>query len=99
MTISAEVQKIIEGSKFPTLITIKADGTPYPIVTGPATIVGETLTFGIGAMVNTQTNLASNPNAVFVFVDDQPKGIRVYGTAKADNGKLVFLPSQIDTLN
>lgn len=99
MTIPVDAQKIIEGSQFPTLVTIKTDGTPYPIVTGPATIVGETLTFGIGAMVNTQVNLASNPNAVLVFVDNQPKGIRVYGTAKADSGKLVFTPSQIDALN
>lgn len=99
MKLSVLEQKIIEGTEFPTLATMNPDGTPHLIVTGKADIVDGNLVFGIGGMVHTQTNLLNNNHAWMTFTDSQPKGIRVSGTAKAVDGKLVFTPEEIAALN
>lgn len=99
MKLSASEQKIIEGTNFPTLATLNPDGTPHLIVTGKADIVEGNLIFGIGGMVQTQANLLSNSHAWMTFTDSQPKGIRVSGTAKAVDGKLVFTPEAAALLN
>ncbi|MDO4554603.1 MAG: pyridoxamine 5'-phosphate oxidase family protein [Lachnospiraceae bacterium] len=99
MKLSTNEITIINGTTFPTLATMNADGTPHLIVTGKAEIVGEDLVFGIGGMVKTQENLLKNSNAWMTFTDAQPKGIRVAGTAKAVDGKLIFTPSEAAALN
>ena len=99
MKLSVAEQKIIEGTDFPTLATMNSDGTPHLIVTGKADIVDGNLIFGIGGMVHTQANLLKNNHAWMTFTDSQPKGIRVSGTAKAIDGKLVFIPEEISALN
>jgi hypothetical protein len=100
MAIDEKVKNVIAGTPFLSLVTINADGTPHPIITGKAEVVGDTVVFGIYKMETTQKNLKANKNAwvVAATMSDGPKGFRLTGTAEPGDKKVVFTPAKIETL-
>ena len=101
MVITDEMKQIVQGTAFLSLVTVNADGTPHPIVTGKAEAAGGTLIFGIFKMEKTQENLLKNNNAWVVcatITDRKPKGIRFTGTAETKDKKLVFTAAKAENL-
>lgn len=100
MIITEEIEKVITGSAFITLVTQGANGDPHPIIAGKGEIVGDTVVFGIYKMEVTQKNLAKNPNAWLVActMTDGPKGFRLTGTAAARDKQLIFTPVNAEAM-
>ncbi|MDR2515910.1 MAG: pyridoxamine 5'-phosphate oxidase family protein [Spirochaetaceae bacterium] len=101
MVITDEVKRVVEETAFLSLVTVNADGTPHPIIAGKGTVSGDTVVFGIYKMEITQANLLKNKNAWVVgatFVDGKPKGIRLAGTAEAQEKRLIFTASAAEPL-
>ncbi len=100
MIINEEIKAVIEGSAFISLVTAGADGTPHPIIVGKGAVTGDTVTFGIYKMEQTQANLAKNPKlwAVAATKDGGPKGYRLSGTATATEKQLIFKPTSVEAL-
>jgi predicted pyridoxine 5'-phosphate oxidase superfamily flavin-nucleotide-binding protein len=101
MVITDGVKQVVQGTAFLSLVTINADGSPHPIVSGKGEVVGETVVFGIYKMEKTQANLLKNKNAWVVgatMTDGKPKGYRLTGTAEAKGKQLVFTVTKIEEL-
>ena len=100
MVISDEIKSVIEGSSFVCLVTVNADGTPHPIVTGKGEVAGDTVVFGIYKMDATQKNLAANNglSVVAATKDGAPKGYRLTGTAEVKDKQLIFTPAKAEAL-
>lgn len=100
MILNEEIKAVIEGSAFLSLVTVNADGTPHPIVTGKGEVVGETVIFGIYKMDMTQKNLTVDKNAWVVAATKNggPKGYRLTGTAAAKDKQLIFTPIRAEAL-
>ncbi len=100
MIINEEVKSVITGSAFISLVTLSADGTPHPIVTGKGEVAGDTVVFGIYKMEATRNNLGANPNAWVVAAtkDGGPKGYRLTGTAAVKDKHLIFTPAKAEAL-
>ena len=98
--INEAIKAVIEGSPVLSLVTVRADGTPHPIVTGKGEVVGETVVFGIYKMNTTQKNLAINQNAWVVAAtkDGGPKGYRLTGTVGVKDKQLIFTPTKAEAL-
>ena len=101
MIINEEVKSIIEGSAFIVLVTINSDGTAHPIVAGKGTVSGDSVIFGIYKMEVTQKNLLANSNASVVAAvksESGAKGVRLTGTAKAEDKQIIFAASKVEAL-
>jgi predicted pyridoxine 5'-phosphate oxidase superfamily flavin-nucleotide-binding protein len=100
MVINEEAKNIIEGSPFLALVTVNPDGTPHPIVAGKGEVSGDTVVFGIYKMEETRKNILKNRKAQVLgaTLTGGPKGIRLSGTAKAEDKKLIFTATGADTL-
>jgi general stress protein 26 len=100
MVINEDAKKIIEGSSFLTLVTVNPDGTPHPIVAGKGEVSGDNVVFGIYKMEETRKNILKNNNAQVLgaTLTDGPKGIRLSGTAKAEDKKLIFTAVRAEKL-
>jgi predicted pyridoxine 5'-phosphate oxidase superfamily flavin-nucleotide-binding protein len=100
MVINEEAKKIIEGSSFLTLVTVNSDGTPHPIIAGKGAVSGDNVIFGIYKMEKTQENILGNNKAQVLgaLLSGGPKGIRLSGTAKAEDKKLIFSAVKADKL-
>lgn len=95
-----DVKAVVEGSAFITLVTIKADGTPHPIIAGKGQVDGDNILFGIYKMEQTQKNIAADSRAWLVActMGDGPKGFRLAGTASVNDKQLVFTPTSSESL-
>ena len=101
MIITEEVKQVVQGTAFLSLVTINADGSPHPIIAGKGEVIGDTVVFGIYKMEKTQANLLKNKNAWVVgatMTDGKPKGIRLIGTAEAQDKKLIFQVTKAENL-
>jgi uncharacterized protein len=100
MVINDDVKKVVESSAFLSLVTVDADGTPHPIITGKGEVVNDQVIFGIYKMKTTQKNLMSNRKAWIVGAtkDGGPKGYRLTGTAEAKDKQLIFTPTKAEAL-
>ncbi|GHV31460.1 pyridoxamine 5'-phosphate oxidase [Synergistales bacterium] len=100
MPIDEKVKSVIEGTAFLSVITLNADGTPHPIITGKAEVVGDTVVFGIYKMETTQKNLKADKRAwvVAATLSDGPKGYRLTGDAVIGGEKVVFTPAKAEAL-
>jgi len=101
MVITEEVKEIVQGTAFLSLVTMNDDGTPHPIVAGKGEVVDDTVIFGIYKMEKTQANLLKNSNAWVVGAtraDGKPKGVRLTGTAAAQEKKLIFTATKAEQL-
>jgi hypothetical protein len=101
MIINEEAKKVLEEAAFITLVTVNADGTPHPIIVAKGTIAGDTISFGIYKMEQTQKNLSANKHAWLVggaVIGETPKGCRLTGTAAAKDKQLVFTATKADAL-
>lgn len=101
MIITEEVKRIVQGTAFLSLVTLNADGSPHLIIAGKGEVLGDTVVFGIYKMEKTQTNLVRNKNAwvgAAVIAEGNPKGVRLIGTAEAQDGKLVFRAIKTESL-
>ena len=100
MIINEDVKAVIEGSAFLSLVTVNADNTPHPIVTGKGEVASDTIVFGIFRMETTQKNLQINQNAWVVAAtkNGRPKGYRLTGTAEVKGKQVVFTPTKAEAL-
>jgi hypothetical protein len=101
MIITEEIKQIIRETAFLSLITLNPDGTPHPIIAGKGEVSGDSIEFGIYKMEKTQANLRNNKNAWVVgatLTEGKPKGIRLIGTAAAQDKKLIFSPAKAEPL-
>jgi general stress protein 26 len=100
MVISEEAKNIIEGSSFLTLVTVNPDGTPHPIIAGKGEVSGDTVVFGIYKMEETQKNILKNNKAQVLGATRTggPQGIRLSGTARAEDKKLIFTAAGAEKL-
>jgi hypothetical protein len=101
MIITEEVKRVIQGTAFLSLVTLNADGSPHPIIAGKGEVAGDTVIFGIYKMEKTQANLRKNKNAWVVgaiLADGKPKGVRLIGTAEAQDQKLIFTVTKAENL-
>ena len=101
MVITEEVKEIVQGTAFLSLVTINEDGTPHPIIAGKGEVAGDTVIFGIYKMEKTQANLLKNSDAWVVGAtraEGKPKGVRLTGTAAAQDKKLVFTVAKAEQL-
>ncbi|MDR2486204.1 MAG: pyridoxamine 5'-phosphate oxidase family protein [Treponema sp.] len=101
MIITEEVKQIVQGTAFLSLVTINPDGSPHPIIAGKGEAAGDTVIFGIYKMEKTQANLLKNKNAWVVgatMTGGKPKGIRLTGTAEAQDKKLIFTAAKAESL-
>lgn len=100
MIIKDDVKNVVEGTAFLTLVTVGADGLPYPIVAGKGEVSGENIIFNIHKMEITQKNLAKNSAAwvIGATLEGAPCGYRLTGTAAPKDKHLVFTPAKIETL-
>jgi len=101
MVINNEVKSVLEGSEFLTIVTINPDGTPHPIIVGEGTIEGDSISVGVYAMKVTQQNLKENDCAMVLgSMKDgpAPKGYRLTGNAKVENGSFIFTARKAEAL-
>jgi hypothetical protein len=100
MVINEEIKTIIKEAAVITLVTVKADGTPHPIIAGQGEVEGDKVIFGIYKMAVTQENLSKNSNAWVVAgtMNEKPRGCRLSGTAVAQEKKLIFTASKAEEL-
>jgi predicted pyridoxine 5'-phosphate oxidase superfamily flavin-nucleotide-binding protein len=101
MVITEELKEIVQKTAFLSLVTVNADGTPHPIIAGRGEVAGDTVIFGIYKMEKTRANLLKNKNAWVVgatVTDGKPKGVRLAGTAEAQDKKLVFAAEKAEML-
>ena len=100
MIINDEIRTVIEGTSFVSLVTVRADGIPHPIVTGKGEVAGDSVVFGIYKMDTTKKNLETN-NSMWVVAatkDGAPKGYRLSGTAEVKDKELIFTPAKAEAL-
>lgn len=100
MIINDEIKTVIQGSAFISLITVNADGTPHPIITGKCDVDGENIVFGIYKMDTTRKNLELNNNAWITAATKEggPKGYRISGTAAVHDKQVIFTPTKAEAL-
>jgi hypothetical protein len=101
MVMNDDVKQVVEGTAFLSLVTIKSDGNPHPIVAGKGEVAGDTVIFGIYKMEQTQKNLSANNHAWVIGatrIDGKPKGYRLTGVAEAKGKQLVFTAAKAEAL-
>jgi len=101
MVINEEMKGVIENSAFLTIVTMRPDGMPHPIIVGKGAVEGDNIMVGVYAMKITQENLKNNDCAMLLAAqkfDGGAKGCRFTGNAKVVDGNFVFTAAKAEAL-